>query len=105
MQVELRQHVGPVQLVPPHCPHFAAQFPVPAVEVVAAFVVEAVVEAVVAVVLTDVVNVDNPVVEAFEVVVLEEADTLEGEPPPPEHPTRLELMATSSYQKVFTSPP
>jgi len=48
------------------------------------------------------------IVELIIVVVedgVEEAGTEEGDEPLIEHPTRLELTAMSSYQKVLTSPP
>jgi len=41
----------------------------------------------------------------FEEVGAEEAGTEEGDVPPAEHPTRVELIETSSYQKVLVSPP
>ena len=100
MQVEPAvQVVQPVQPMPPHCPHFgAAQALGPAAEEVALVDVAMVVGGGAAVVLDF-----TGMVEVALAVELG-ADPVDPPAAAP-HPTRLELMAMSSYQKVLASPP
>jgi heme/copper-type cytochrome/quinol oxidase subunit 2 len=96
VQVPLAQTVPPVQFIPPHCPYSGTVPTTAVVLVLTALVVVLIFVLVVVLIFTLVVIVE---------VVAEEAAPEEGDEPLIEHPIRLELTATSSYQKVLASPP